>query len=180
MKIETGSRLNSEQFSELAQSLLASPEVSARAALLADAVRKALPDSACALYSLRSSAEGASWTALGVSDEISVVDPSIAAAAPLFAPLLESPRPIVYAANQLAREDYAHIHVVRTIRSIGYLPLLREQELARTFEIVSFGDPLTEASLQPLEGLAEPAVAALGSAEQYEEQRRICSIPSTA
>src|SRR6202451_4912979 len=96
MKIETGSRLNSEQFSELAQSLLASPEVSARAALLADAVRKALPGNACALYSLRSSAEGASWTALGVSDEISVVDPSIAATAPLFAPLLESPRPTVY------------------------------------------------------------------------------------
>ena len=172
MKIETGGRLNSEQFSELAQSLLASPEVAARATLLADAVRKALPESACALYSLRSGAEEASWTTLGVSDEISVVDPSIAAAAPLFAPLLESPRPIVYSASQLAREDYAHIHVVRTIRSIGYSPLLREQELVGTFEIVSFGDPLTEAGLQSLEGLAELAVAALGSAEQYEEQRQ--------
>jgi multidrug resistance efflux pump/GAF domain-containing protein len=172
MKIETGGRLNSEQFSELAQSLLASPEVSARAVLLADAVRKALPDSACALYSLRSSAEGASWTALGVSDEISVVASSIAAAAALFAPLLESPRPIVYSASQLAREDYAHIHVVRTIRSIGYLPLLREQELVGAFEVVSFGDPLAEATLQSIEGLAELAVAALGSAEQYEEQRQ--------
>jgi multidrug resistance efflux pump/GAF domain-containing protein len=172
MKIETGSRLNSEQFSELAQSLLASPEVSARAALLADAVRKALPESACALYSLRSSAEGASWTALGVSDEISVVTSSIAAAAALFAPLLESPRPIVYSASQLAREDYAHIHVLRTIRSIGYVPLLREQELVGAFEIVSFGDPLAEATLQSIEGLAELAVAALGSAEQYEEQRQ--------
>ena len=79
MNIETGSRLNSEHFSELAQSLLASPEVAARAALLADAVRKALPGSACALYSLRSTADDASWTALGVSDEISVVDPAIAA-----------------------------------------------------------------------------------------------------
>jgi GAF domain-containing protein len=172
MKIETGSRLNSEHFSELAQSLLASPEVAARAALLADAVRKALPESSCALYSLRSSAEGASWTTLGVSDEISVVDPSIAATAPLFAPLLESPRPVVYSASQLAREDYAHIHVVRTVRSIGYMPLLREQELVGTFEIVSFGDPLTESALQSLEGLAELAVAALGSAEQYEEQRQ--------
>jgi RND family efflux transporter MFP subunit len=172
MKIETGSRLNGEHFSELAQSLLASPEVAARATLLADAVRRALPDSACALYSLRSSAEGASWTALGVSDEISVVDSSIAADATPFAPLLESPRPLVYSAGQLAREDYAHIHVVRTIRSIGYLPLLREQELIGTFEIISFGDPLTEVTLQSIEGLAELAVAALGSAEQYEEQRQ--------
>ncbi len=172
MKIETGSRLNSEHFSELAQSLLASPEVAARAALLADAVCKALPGSACALYSLRAHAEGAFWTALGVSDEISVADPAIAAGAPLFAPLLESPRPTVYSASQLAREDYAHIHVVRTIRSIGYLPLLRDQELVGTMEIVTFNDPLTEATLQSLEGLAELAVTALGSAEQYEEQRQ--------
>src|ERR1700733_2752373 len=101
MKIETGSRLYSEHFPELAQSLLASPEVAARATLLTDAIRKALPDSACALYSLRSSAEGAYWTALGVSDEISVVDSSIAGTAALFAPLLESPRPIVYSASHL-------------------------------------------------------------------------------
>jgi RND family efflux transporter MFP subunit len=172
MKIETGSRLNSEHFSELAQSLLASPEVAARAPLLADAVRMALPGSACALYRLRSSAEGSFWTALGVSDEISVVDLSIAATAPLFAPLLESPRPTVYSAGQLAREDYAHIHVVRTIRSIGYLPLLREQELVGTFEIVGFSDLLTEAALQSVEGLAQLAVTALESAEQYEEQRQ--------
>ena len=96
-----------------------------------------------------------------MSDEISVVDPAIAADAPLFAPLLQSPRPLVYSASQLAREDYAHIHVLRTIRSIGYLPLLREQQLVGVFEIVSFGDPLTEASLQSLEGLAELAVIAL-------------------
>jgi RND family efflux transporter MFP subunit len=172
MKIETGSRLNSERLSELAQSLLATPEVAARAALLADAVRETLPGSACALYSLRSNADGAFWIALGVSDEISVVDPSIPAAAPLFAPLLESPRPTVYSAGQLAREDYAHIHVVRTIRSIGYLPLLRDEELVGTFEIVGFSDPLTEAALQSIEGLAQLAVTALESAEQYEEQRQ--------
>ena len=78
MKIETGSRLYSEHFPELAKSLLASPEVAARATLLADAVRKALPNSACALYSLRPSTDGASWTTLGVSDGISVVEASIA------------------------------------------------------------------------------------------------------
>jgi transcriptional regulator with GAF, ATPase, and Fis domain len=40
------------------------------------------------------------------------------------------------------------------------------------FEIVSFSDPLTESRLQSLEGLAELAVIALESAEQYEEQRQ--------
>jgi GAF domain-containing protein/multidrug resistance efflux pump len=168
MTIETGVRLTSQQLSGLAQSLLASPEIAARAALLADAIRQMLPGSACALYSLRQS----SWMALGVSDEVSIVDPAITADAPLFAPLLESPRPLVYSASQLAREDYAHIHVLRTIRSIGYLPLLREEQLMGVFEIVTFSETLTEAALQSLEGLAELAVIALDSAEQYEEQRQ--------
>jgi GAF domain-containing protein len=172
MNIQTGIRLSSQHFSELAQSLLASPEVAARAALLADAMRQALPGSACALYSLRTPDDDAFWVALGVSSEISVADPEIPAGAPLFAPLLQSPQPVVYSASRLAREDYAHIHVLRTIRSIGYLPLLREQQLVGTFEIVSFTDPLTETALQSLDGLAEMAVIALGSAEQYEEQRQ--------
>ena len=62
MKIETGSenRLNSQQVSELAQSLLASPEVAARAALLADAMRSALPGSACALYAFGRAQKGLS------------------------------------------------------------------------------------------------------------------------
>jgi RND family efflux transporter MFP subunit len=174
MNIETGSPnlLNSQHFSELAQSLLASPEVAERATLLANAVRAALPGSACALYSLRPGDADACWTAVGVSDEIAVVDPEIPATAPLFAPLMDAPHPVVYAENQLAREDYAHLHVLRTIRSIGYLPLLRDQQLVGTFEIVSFSDPLTSVTLQSFDGLADLAVSALGSAEQYEEQRQ--------
>jgi GAF domain-containing protein/multidrug resistance efflux pump len=168
MTIQTGVRLNRQQFSGLAQSLLASPEIAARAALLADAIRQMLPDSACALYSLRE----ASWIALGVSNGISVVNPAIAADAPLFSSLPQSPHPLVFSASQLVREDYAHIHVQRTIRSIGYLPLLREEQLMGVFEIVTFSEPLTETTLQSLEGLAELAVIALESAEQYEEQRQ--------
>jgi hypothetical protein len=141
MNIQTGTRLSSQYFFELAQALLGSPEVSVRAALLSNALRQALPGSACALYGLRATEDPPLWIALGVSDEISVADPAIPADAPLFAPLLQSPGPIVYSASQLAREDYAHIHVLRTIRSMAYLPLLREQQLVGTFEIVSFTDP---------------------------------------
>ena len=138
MNIQTGIRLNSQHFSELTRSLLASPEVAARATLLADAMRKALGEVACALYSLRDG----SWVPLGVSDEISVVDSVVGADARLFAPLLQSPGPVVYPAGELAREDYTHIHVLRTIRSIGYMPLLRDGQPVGAFEIVSFSEPL--------------------------------------
>ncbi|MGC2400093.1 MAG: GAF domain-containing protein [Acidobacteriaceae bacterium] len=172
MTIQTGPRLGSQYFLELAQSLLGLQEVGARAEVLANAVRQVLPGSACVLYGLRTTTTSASWVALGASDEVSGGGQSIPADAPLFAALLRSPQPVVYSASQLAREDYAHIHVLRTVRSIGYLPLLREGELAGAFEIVSFADALTEDALQPLKGLAEVAATALGSAEQYEQQRQ--------
>jgi RND family efflux transporter MFP subunit len=172
MTIETGVWLNGQHILELAQSLLSSPEIAARAALLADAMQQTLPGSACALYTLRAGEGGPFWIAQGVSEGISVEDAGIPGDAPLFAPLQESAQPLVYTAGQLAREDYTHIHVLRTIRSIGYLPLLRDAQLVGVFEIVSFSDELTVPSLQALEGLAELAVVALGSAEQYEEQRQ--------
>jgi RND family efflux transporter MFP subunit len=174
MKTETGStsRLNGQYFSELAASLLNSPEISARAALLVDAICRALPGSACALYSMQQVAEGAVWAAIAVSAEVSMADPTVPAHAPLFAPLLESPLPVAYSAGDLSREDYGHIHVLRTIRSIGYLPLLRERELVGVFEIISFTEELTRETLQSLDGVAELAVNALGAAEQYEEQRQ--------
>ena len=166
MKAEIGSQLNSEDVSELAQSLLASPEVAARASLLANAVRKALPGSACVLWNFR----GSGWVWLGNSEEIAVTGQEIPASTPLFASLQQTPT--LYSASELAREDYAHLHVLRSIQSIGYLPLLRENELAGVFEIVSFSDPLTGNTLQSLEGLAALAVTALESAGQYEEQRQ--------
>ncbi len=168
MNIQTGIRLNSQHFSELTRSLLASPEVAARATLLADAMRKALGEVACALYSRRDG----SWVPLGVSEEISVVDSVVGADARLFAPLLQSPGPVVYPAGELTREDYTHIHVLRTIRSIGYMPLLRDGQPVGAFEIVSFSEPLSGSLLLSLEGFAELAVIALESAEQYEEERQ--------
>jgi RND family efflux transporter MFP subunit len=174
MKTETGStsRLNGQYFSKLAASLLDSPEISARAALLVDAICRALPGSACVLYSMQQLAEESAWVAIGVSAEVSMADPAVPARAALFAPLLESPLPMVYSASDLAREDYDHIHVLRTIRSIGYLPLLQEREAVGVFEIVSFTEDLTQATLQSLDGVAELAVSALGAAQQYEEQRQ--------
>jgi multidrug resistance efflux pump/GAF domain-containing protein len=168
MNIQTGIRLNSQHFSELTRSLLASPEVAARATLLADAMRKALGEAACALYSRRDG----SWVPLGFSEEISVVDSVVGANATLFAPLLQAPGPVVYPAGALAREDYTHIQVLRTIRSIGYMPLLRDGQPVGAFEIVSFSEPLTDSLLLSLEGFAELAVIAIESAEQYEEQRQ--------
>jgi RND family efflux transporter MFP subunit len=156
MTIQTAARRSSQYLPELAQSLLGAPEVAVRAGLLANAVRKILPETAAAVYRWKDG-----WTLLDVSEEISIVGEAL----PDESPRLE---PRIY--TDLTREDYAHIHVVRTIRALGYLPLLRDGELMGTFEIVSFSEVLTEQSLESLAGLAELAAVALSSAEEYEEQ----------
>ncbi len=173
MNVDLGTRLNTQDISQLAQSLLGSPEIATRAALLAEAMRQALPGSACAVYGLRLLAQqDAQWIPLGVSEEMSIAENPLPGNTRLFAPLVDSLQPVVYSPAQLAREDYAHLHVLRTVRSIGYLPLLRDQELAGAFEIVSFTEEMTEDTLRSVEGIAGLAVAALTSAEQFEEQRQ--------
>ena len=172
MKIETSSQVDREQFAQLAQSLLAAPEVATRAAILAEALRNALPGSACAIYALRVGPSGSFFTPLGVSDEMTVAPSGVAPDERLFAPLLRARQPLVYSASQLTREDFAHVHVLRTVRSIGYLPLLREQQLTGAVEIVSFTGELTEVTLQSFERFAELASVALAAAAHYEEQRQ--------
>jgi GAF domain-containing protein/multidrug resistance efflux pump len=172
MEIETGSGLNRQQWLTLIQSLLESPQTATRAALLANAIPQTLPGSACAFYALKTEAGQTFWMVLANSDEVSVLAAKVATGAPLFAPLLQAPGPMVYPAGHLVREDYGHLHVQRTIRSIGYLPVMRKQQLAGVFEIVSFTEQLSGAALQSLEEFAELAAIALDSAEQYEEQQQ--------
>ena len=131
-------------------------------------MRHALPGSACAVYSLR-----VAGCAVGPTRRIGRDvhrRPS-----PAIHPVRSAARRAAtdrLLRRQLAREDYAHLHVLRTVRSIGYLPLLRDQELAGAFEIVSFTEEITEDTLRSVEGIAGLAVAALTSAEQFEEQRQ--------
>jgi GAF domain-containing protein len=172
MTTQTGPRLGIQYFTELAQSLLRSPEAGKRAHILAMGLQQALPGSACVLYRLQHGEDRVFWVALGTSDEISVSGDPLPGDAALLAPLLPSRKPVVYSASQLRREDYAHLQVLRTVRSIGYLPMLREGELVGAFEIVSFSEELTADGLAPLHGFAEVAATALGAAEEYEQQRQ--------
>jgi RND family efflux transporter MFP subunit len=159
-------------FSDLAASLLATPEVSGRAVLLVDAVCNAVPSSACVLYRLREIDGEPYWTVLALSREISFADPRIPASTGLLAPLTESPQPLVYSAADLNREDYAHLHVARTVRSIGYFPILSNEALDGVAEVVTFAQELDHDDLRVIERLTEFAAIALSTSETYETQRQ--------
>lgn len=169
-------RLNTESLSELAPLLLASPEAGTRAALLANAVTEALPGSACVLYRLQDIQEESFWVALAASGEVIIADPMIPASTGIFASLsasLSGPaETVIHAAKDLAREEYAHIHVTRTIRSIAYVPLLADGSVLGAIEVLAFSEDLTHRALASLQPLAELASAAILSSEAYEQQRQ--------
>ena len=73
--------------------LLAAPDVSARASLIASAVVELVPDTACAVLWLTVAEDEASWTVIGLAGEVSAEQTELGAGNRLIAPpSLNQPR----------------------------------------------------------------------------------------
>src|SRR3984957_13238212 len=104
---------------EVGTLLLAAPDTAARASLITSAFVETIPDSACVLHRVVSTEDDSTWTVLGVSGEISVEQSSLQDSAALIAPLFEdSNQLVIYPGSSLRREEYAHLHVSRSIVSL--------------------------------------------------------------
>src|SRR5277367_1289903 len=151
---------------ELASSLLAANDLAARSALIAAAVVEALPDCACVLHRFLPDNGEAAWTVVGLAGDVSVEQVSMATGSRLLAPLLaEAPTAAVYPGSQIQREDYAHLHVNRSIASLAYLPLFDKESLLGAIEVIAFSKVLGSADLAglvPITRLAPPALLAAG------------------
>ena len=124
---------------ELAASLLAANDPAARSALVAAAVVEALPECACVVHRFRPDNGETCWTAVGVAGDVSLELLSMATESRLLAPLLaEEPTGAIYTGGKIQREDYAHLHVNRSIASLAYLPLFDRESLLGAIEIIAF------------------------------------------
>jgi len=159
---------------EVGALLLAAPDVPARAAILASAIAEQLPDCACAFHRYAPASEGAEpeWLAIGVAGDISgatALDP----AGRLILPLHDSePQTHIYSARNLRREDYAHLHVNRSVASITYIPLIKDEALAGAVEILSFGAVLVASQIEEIAPLLALALPAIVAAEDSERTRQ--------
>jgi RND family efflux transporter MFP subunit len=156
----------------LANSVFSAADSAGRAALLAQAVVEAIPDSACVLYRGGSADDGVTLTAIGFAGSISLAG-GLSAEDGLIAPLFaDEPEPVVYAGAEMTREDYGHLHVTRSVASLAYLPFMHQGKLTGILELLVFAEELTEGdleSLAPVLGMAGPALVA---AEDFELQRQ--------
>ncbi len=153
--------------------LLAAPDASSRASLVASAVVELLPDCACAVLWLSVAEDEASWTVIGLAGEVSAEQTELGAGNRLIAPLLSEPTEIfIYSGPDVVREDFAHLHVPHSIASIAYVPLLYEDQLTGALEILSFAEPINSAQLEELGPILQMAPPAILAAQKSEQQRQ--------
>ncbi|MBI2677538.1 MAG: efflux RND transporter periplasmic adaptor subunit [Candidatus Koribacter versatilis] len=156
---------------EFAATMLAQREISPRARIIAEFVSGFIPEAAVAVYAIHDQDEPA-WKPEALLGEIAMQDTVVEYSAGTLGALAEKREPVVYEAAELAREDYAHLNVRRTIQSLAYVPLFVDDEtLIGSIEIVSFGKQISEALVQPVLDAAEVAAIGLGSAIIYENER---------
>ena len=64
-----------------------------------------------------------------------------------WAMVAERQEAILFSGPDLAREDYAHLHARRTLKSLAYVPFMVDSALIGVMEIASFDSPLTDDDL---------------------------------
>ncbi|HVO58204.1 MAG TPA: efflux RND transporter periplasmic adaptor subunit [Dongiaceae bacterium] len=141
-----------------------------RARAIARAVERALPGCAAIVYTLGATDEGEAWFPRVIAGEAVAASP-LAAGGGTLGQVAEERTPLLFAAGDLSREDYAHLDIRRTVRSLAYLPLEHREALNGILEVLSFDTTLTPADLQQLSPLGAIGGAALSSGESYEQER---------
>lgn len=76
-----------------------------------------------------------------------------------------------FSAEDLSREDFAHLDIRQSFSSLTYIPVLLQEELLGCVEIVSFSEPPTEGVLETVVELTDSAAVAFGAALLYESER---------
>lgn len=156
---------------ELSARLLETQEVGPRARITAKAVAQWLPGTAVNVYATSVHSDGDTWNWLASVGDVTVPESSIPLQSGALGTLADALKPVQFEGNALVREEFAHLHVRRTLRCLSYLPLIREGALAGAIEILSFDETLSEVQLEALVAAAEVAAGALCGAQSYEDER---------
>jgi RND family efflux transporter MFP subunit len=161
----------SVSLTEFAANLMRQREVGPRARVIAELVQALLPQAAIIVYAVHDQ-DAPTWKAEAHLGEVALQEQEIEFEAGTLGALAERKEPVLYEAGELAREDYAHLNIRKTIHSLAYIPLLvQETVLVGAVEILRFDQPITEAQLSPLVDAAELGSLAMAAAIIYENER---------
>ncbi len=140
--------------------------------LIVAAVVGQLQDSACAIYRYVPGDGEGEWTALGLAGDAALAQATFPAAEHVMSALLSEARAVIYPGQDLRREDYAHLHLTRSVESLAYLPLLDQDRVLGAIEIISFSRALEPGELDELAPIIQLAVPAIVAGDATEQQRQ--------
>jgi RND family efflux transporter MFP subunit len=152
---------------EFLAALLAEREIVPRAKLIAQACAELAPGSGVVVY-LFADQEGR-WLRKATLGEVTA-ESAVRAGAGTLGMLAQRRQPLLLQGN-VAREDYAHLAVRRTVLSLACVPIERKGALVGAVEVVSFDQALTEQDVNLLKQLCDYAAPALATAAAYEDER---------
>ena len=155
----------------LAVELLAAQELGPRARRIARAVSEALPGTFVNLYTVGRFESEEAWLLCAWAGGESVRTAHVPLHHGTLGELSAEHGALLFSGADLAREDYAHLDVRRTLRSLAYVGLQTDGAMAGAIEILSFDAELSGDSLEEAGALAEISASALASAQSYETER---------
>jgi RND family efflux transporter MFP subunit len=156
---------------EFSARLLAAQELIPRARIIARTIVELLPGTAVNAYVLSSLDAVEVWVPKATVGEVSVQAENVSTDSGTLAELLVQKEVLLLSGKNLLREKYAHLDIRRTLLSLAYLPLLKDQTLAGAIEILSFEKEITVEQLCALSPVADVSAAALMAAQSYENER---------
>jgi RND family efflux transporter MFP subunit len=142
-----------------------------RARIISQTIVDIFPEATALLYVLQEDNDGQFWSVKALAGDGAEPDRRVAAEAGTLGSLVQSPQSFIVDGRTLAREEYAHLNIRRTLRCLVCLPLKSNSALVGAIEILSFDSDLVSAVLDDLKPLCEIAGPALVASQTYESER---------
>jgi RND family efflux transporter MFP subunit len=152
-----------------AAALLAQQEVGPRAQVIADQIAELLPGVAVVVYVIEDQ-QNPTWTPKATVGEINVGDVVESDSGTLGA-VAANKTFLQFEGTDLQREEYAHFDIRRTVTGLAYVPLLLDETLFGTIELVNCDEAFPETLLKTLGEIPELASQAIATAVAYESER---------
>ncbi len=155
-------------YADLATALLATSEVVPRARLIAEQAVNIVPDGAAVVY-VRDDLEG--WVPKATAGEVAFQQAAVEAEVGTLGEMALQKEALVFEGAKLPRESYAHLNVRRTLVSLAVIPLKTRGRMVGAMEVLSFEEPISDATLAALADLSAFSALGLASSVAYENER---------
>jgi len=155
---------------EIAAALLPELQIGPRARTIAQSIVDALGDSAVAIFVV-DDAEATLWSAQATAGDISVDRGPIAVDSGVMGAAVRDRAIVQVSADELGREEYAHLDVRQNVTGLTCVPLLSGERLLGCIEVVSFGELPGPSVLDELSEIADIASLAFAGGLAYVTER---------